>query len=83
LGIEAGNRLLGVVQDGMLILLPQPQDFARSMTGLHRKVCAGIDTTAYLNEERATWTTSDEEWPVMCSSASIRAFLIYHLEANE
>lgn len=61
LGIEAGDRLLVVVQDGMLILLPQPQDYARSMAGLHREVWAGIDTAAYLNEERATWMTSDAE----------------------
>lgn len=61
LGIDAGDRLMVVVQDGMLILLPQPQDFVNSMAGLHREIWEGIDTTAYLNEERATWTTSDKE----------------------
>ena len=38
LGIEAGDRLMVVVQEGMIILLPQPQDYARSMVGLHREV---------------------------------------------
>lgn len=61
LGIEAGDRLMVVVQDGMLILLPQPQDFVSYMAGLHREVWQGIDTTAYLNEERASWTTSAGE----------------------
>lgn len=60
LGIEAGDRLMVVVQEGMLILLPQPQDYARSMVGLHREVWEGVDTAAYLNEERATWTTSND-----------------------
>ncbi|MCL4805029.1 MAG: AbrB/MazE/SpoVT family DNA-binding domain-containing protein [Anaerolineae bacterium] len=61
LGIESGDRLMVVVQDGMLILLPQPQDYVQSMAGLHRELWQGIDTTAYLNEERATWTTSDND----------------------
>ena len=61
LGIDAGDRLMVVVQDGLLILLPQPEDYARYMAGLHREIWEGIDTTAYLNEERATWTTSDKE----------------------
>lgn len=61
LGIDAGDRLMVVVQDGLLILLPQPEDYASYMAGLHREIWEGIDTTAYLNEERATWTTSDKE----------------------
>lgn len=60
LGIEAGDRLMVVVQDGMIILLPQPEDFVSYMAGLHREVWQGIDTTAYLNEERAAWATSDD-----------------------
>jgi AbrB family looped-hinge helix DNA binding protein len=61
LGIEAGDRLLVVVQDGMLILLPQPEDFVSYMAGLHREVWQGIDVPAYLNEERAAWPTSDND----------------------
>ncbi len=61
LGIEAGDRLIVVVQDGMLILLPQPADYVSYMSGLHREIWQGIDTTAYLNEERAAWTTSEDE----------------------
>jgi AbrB family looped-hinge helix DNA binding protein len=52
LNIQSGDRLLVDVQDGLLILLPQPQDYAAHMAGLHREVWAGLDTTAYLNEER-------------------------------
>lgn len=60
LGIEAGDRLLVVVQDGMLILLPRPDDYVSYLAGLHCEVWQGIDTTAYLNEERAQWSISDE-----------------------
>ncbi len=61
LGIEAGDRLLVMVQDGMIILFPQPDDFVAYTAGLHREVWQGIDTTAYLREERAAWATSEEE----------------------
>ncbi|HNS40380.1 MAG: AbrB/MazE/SpoVT family DNA-binding domain-containing protein [Anaerolineae bacterium] len=61
LDIEAGDRLMVVVQDGMLILLPQPRDYVEAMAGLHNEIWKGIDTTTYLNEERAIWTASDED----------------------
>ncbi len=61
LGIEAGDRLIVVVQDGLLILLPQPEDYVSYLSGLHREVWDGIDTTTYLNEERATWSISNED----------------------
>lgn len=61
LGIEAGDRLMVVVQDGMIILLPQPDDFVAYTAGLHREIWEGIDTTAYLKEERAAWSTSDND----------------------
>lgn len=61
LGIEAGDRLIVVVQDGLLILLPQPEDYVGYLSGLHREVWDGIDTTTYLNEERATWSISNED----------------------
>lgn len=61
LGIEAGDRLMVVVQDGMIILLPQPEDYVAYMAGLHREVWQGLDTTAYLHEERAAWKTSPDD----------------------
>lgn len=44
-----------VVQDGMLILIPQSDDLVAGMAGLHGEIWQGIDTTAYLQEERAAW----------------------------
>jgi AbrB family looped-hinge helix DNA binding protein len=59
LNIQSGDRLLVDVQDGLLILLPQPQDYTARLAGLHREVWAGLDTTAYLQEERDAWNTSE------------------------
>jgi AbrB family looped-hinge helix DNA binding protein len=58
LNIQSGDHLLVDVQDGLLILLPQPQDYAAHLAGLHREVWAGLDTTAYLQEERDAWNDS-------------------------
>ncbi len=52
LNIQKGDRLLVDVQDGLLILLPQPEDYTAHLVGLHREVWAGLDTDAYLREER-------------------------------
>ncbi len=61
LQIEAGDRLLVDVQDGMLILLPQPDNFTAQLAGLHREVWADVDAEEYVQEERRTWTPSDKE----------------------
>ena len=34
---------------------PQPQDYARHMTGLHKGVWEGVDTDALLEKEREAW----------------------------
>ena len=57
LGIRPGDRLLVEVQDGVLMLIPQPDDYVAAMAGLHREVWEGVDANAYLNEERNAWQT--------------------------
>jgi AbrB family looped-hinge helix DNA binding protein len=58
LNIQSGDRLLVDVQDGVLILIPQPQDDVAHLAGLHKEIWAGVDTTAYLGEEREAWNSS-------------------------
>ena len=58
LKIQAGDRLLVDIQDGLLVLIPQPKDYTTHMAGLYREVWEGVDTTGYLNEERDAWDTS-------------------------
>ena len=55
LNIRSGDRLLVDVQDGLLILIPQPENYTERLAGLYREVWAGVDTTAYLHEERDAW----------------------------
>jgi AbrB family looped-hinge helix DNA binding protein len=59
--IQSGDRLLVDVQDGVLILIPQPQDYADRLAGLHKEIWVDVDTTAYLEQERAAWNNSDDD----------------------
>jgi AbrB family looped-hinge helix DNA binding protein len=59
LNIQSGDRLLVDIQDGLLILLPQPRDYTTHLAGLHREVWEGLDTTAYLQQERDAWDVSE------------------------
>lgn len=58
LNIQSGDRLLVDIQDGLLILLPQPESYATRLAGLHREVWEGVDAAAYLQEERDAWDSS-------------------------
>lgn len=59
LNIRAGDRLLVDIQDGLLILVPEPANYASHLAGLHRDVWQGLDTDVYLHEERTAWTKSN------------------------
>jgi len=58
LNIQSGDRLLVDVQDGMIILLPQPEKYAQHLAGLHHEIWDGIDAQKYIDEERSAWEDS-------------------------
>ena len=58
LNIQSGDRLLVDIQDGVLILIPQPHDYTAHLAGLHREVWTHLDTSGYLREERDAWNAS-------------------------
>jgi AbrB family looped-hinge helix DNA binding protein len=58
LEIEAGDHLLVDVQDGVIVLIPQPDDYVTHMAGLHREIWNGINSDDYLSEERDAWRDS-------------------------
>ena len=58
LNIEAGDRLLVDIQDGMIVLIPEPEDYVAYLAGLHQDIWQGLNTTIYLNEERNAWQES-------------------------
>jgi AbrB family looped-hinge helix DNA binding protein len=61
LNIQAGDRLLVDIQEGMIVLIPQPQDYVEHLAGLHREIWRNLNTTAYLDQERDAWQVSNSE----------------------
>ena len=58
LNIKKGDRLLVDVQDGVIVLIPEPKRYTNYLQGLHSEIWKGVDTQKYLNEERESWTDS-------------------------
>lgn len=56
LNIEAGDRLLVDIQDGVIVLIPQPADYVGHMAGLYRELWEKVDSGEYLEQEREAWT---------------------------
>jgi AbrB family looped-hinge helix DNA binding protein len=57
--IKAGDHLLVDVQDGVIILIPQPKRYTTDyLQGLHSEIWKGMDIENYLNGEREAWTNS-------------------------
>ncbi|MBI5822603.1 MAG: AbrB/MazE/SpoVT family DNA-binding domain-containing protein [Chloroflexi bacterium] len=58
LNIKQGDLLLVDVQDGVIVLIPQPKRYADYLQGLHGEIWKGVDVEKYLNGERGAWTNS-------------------------
>ena len=56
LNIQAGDRLLVDIQDGIIVLLPQPDNYAEYLAGLHKDIWKDIDADTYLEQERDAWS---------------------------
>lgn len=55
LNVQSGDRLIVDIQDGMLILLPQPRRFADHLIGLHKEIWQGTEGQTYVDQEREAW----------------------------
>ena len=55
LNIQSGDLLIVDVQDGMLILLPKPENYTQKLAGLHKEIWEGIDAQEYVNQQRDEW----------------------------
>ena len=58
LNIRKGDRLIVDVQDGIIVLIPQPKRYTEYLQGLHADIWKGVDVEKYLNGERDAWTNS-------------------------
>ena len=61
LNIQAGDRLLVDIQEGLIVLSPQPHNYVEYLAGLHQEIWEGVDTAAYLQQEREAWQTSNND----------------------
>ena len=52
LGIEPGDRLVVVIQHGVLMLIPEPVDPVTEIQGLGREIWEGVDAQEYVNSLR-------------------------------
>lgn len=58
LNIKSGDRLLVDIQDGILILMPEPENYTEAMAGLHKEIWESVDAQKYIDEERNAWAGS-------------------------
>jgi AbrB family looped-hinge helix DNA binding protein len=58
LNIHSGDRLIVDIQDGMLVLLPEPLCYTETLAGLHKDIWEKIDGQEYVIQERQSWVKS-------------------------
>lgn len=58
LKIKSGDRLIVDVQDGMIVLIPEPENYTQLLAGLHREIWEKSDE--YIIGERNAWTDSSK-----------------------
>jgi AbrB family looped-hinge helix DNA binding protein len=55
LNIKAGDRLFLDMQDDIIVLIPQPESYAKHLQGLNPEIWKKVDGEKYLNSERESW----------------------------
>ena len=55
LNIKAGDSVLVDVQDGIMVLIPQPKSYTNHLQGLHSEIWETVDIEKYINGERNAW----------------------------
>ena len=55
LKIGKGDHLLVEIRDGSMLLLPEPENYAEHLRGLHKEIWDGIDAQEYVGRERDSW----------------------------
>lgn len=60
LNIQKGDRLLVDVQDGVIVLVPQPKRYSEHLAGLHKAVWENVDAQEYIDGERNAWADSEK-----------------------
>ena len=61
LNIQSGDRLLVDIQDGMMVLIPRPENYTEALAGLHQEIWKDEDAQKYIDEERDAWAGSAKD----------------------
>ena len=61
LNIQSGDRLLVDIQDGMMVLIPRPDNYTVALAGLHQEIWQDVDAQKYIDEERDAWAGSAKD----------------------
>jgi len=61
LNIQQGDRLLVDIQDGIMILVPKPENYTHTLAGLHKEIWDSVDANQYVDEQRDSWNDSPED----------------------
>jgi AbrB family looped-hinge helix DNA binding protein len=61
LDIKIGDRLLVDIQDGIMLLIPKPDNFTDGLAGLHQEIWQGVNTQQYIDEQRDAWASSTKD----------------------
>ena len=61
LNITPGDRLLVDIQDGIIILIPNPSNYTSTLEGLHHEIWEELEANDYINRERDAWTDLPKE----------------------
>ena len=56
LNIKARDSVLVDVQDGIMVLIPQPKSYTNHLHGLHSEIWETVDIEKYINGEHNAWT---------------------------
>lgn len=62
LSIKSGDRLLVDIQDGIMVLIPEPENYTKAMAGLHKEIWQGLDAQEYIHEERNAWASLPKDY---------------------
>jgi AbrB family looped-hinge helix DNA binding protein len=58
LNIQSGDRLLVDIQDGMILLIPEPANYTQHLEGIEHGIWENRDAQEYIDQERETWQAS-------------------------
>jgi AbrB family looped-hinge helix DNA binding protein len=61
LNIKSGDRLLVDIQDGIMVLIPEPDQYTEALIGLNKEIWDGVDAQEYVDQERSSWAASPKK----------------------